>query len=553
MDSTVTYQVEILNEPFEFETRKCDKTVLIKILVQNQLISKKRFGLVAKELVYQQLKENQEINLSRCYVKDFSITEYKKSIGFETSKHIDLNYFKAENAFFDCDLRTDFSFISFNKGVNFENTIFSHGNVSFFQCYFKSGVTNFKDAHFGNGEISFQYADFGDENVLFNSAVFEGGVVSFVNANFHVGQVDFKSANFNNSKVKFHYAKFDKGDISFQKAKFGNQTFDCRRVEFGSGKVDFRRAVFGDGFITFDESEFIDGKINFRFVRFGNNDISFKKVDFGKGVVLFEDVNFGKGHVTFARSKSKYLSFKGSHLDVYLDLKVAECDTIDLSDTVLRDIIDLKPVTHPVKINTIYLNGMRNLGKIVINWNENRVEHLIKNQRKTNYQQKAEEFNILKESFRNNGQYECEDKAYIQFKRFEQKADMRRAIKKGGLSLIRLPYYVFRWLVFDKMGMYATNPLRVLFSMILIYIGFSFSFFFLHYLNLGDIINSVGAVDQLHYLQISFYHSAITFLTIGYGDYYPTGFSRTISIVEGWTGLFLMSYFTVAFVRKILR
>jgi hypothetical protein len=552
MNTTVTYQIEILDSPFEFESRKCDKTVLVKTLVQNQLISKKRFGFVAKETIYNDLKNGKEINLSRCYIKDFSIAEYKKSIDFEVSSHIDVSSFIAENAFFDCDLRTDFSFTNFNQGVNFENTTFSHGNVSFFQCEFNE-VVNFKNAHFGNGEISFQYVDFGNENVLFNSVVFAGGVVSFVNANFNNGQANFNSVNFNNSKVKFHYAKFNKGDISFQKAKFGNQTFDCRKVEFGSGKIDFRRAVFGDGFVTFDEAEVIDGKFNFRFVRFGNNDISFSQVDFGKGDVLFEDVNFGKGHVSFVQSKSKRLSFKGSRLDVYLDLKVAECDTLDLSDTVLRDIIDLKPVTQNVRINTIYLDGMRNLGKIVIDWKENNVEYLIRNQRKTSFRQKSEEFNILKEAFRINGQYEDEDRAYIQFKRFEQRADIKESLKKGGLSLLMLPYYIFRWLVFDKMGLYATNPLRVLFSMILIYIGFSLSFFMLHALKLGDIINSVGAVEALNYLEISFYHSAITFLTIGYGDFYPTAYSRGLSIVEGWTGLFLMSYFTVAFVRKILR
>ena len=80
----------------------------------------------------------------------------------------------------------------------------------------------------------------------------------------------------------------------------------------------------------------------------------------------------------------------------------------------------------------------------------------------------------------------------------------------------------------------------------------SFLYLLLPTLGVGNIINSVGATDGLSYLQTCFYHSTITFLTIGYGDYYPTGFSRGISIVEGWMGLFLMSYFTVAFVRKIV-
>ena len=86
-----------------------------------------------------------------------------------------------------------------------------------------------------------------------------------------------------------------------------------------------------------------------------------------------------------------------------------------------------------------------------------------------------------------------------------------------------------------------------------IYCLYSLTYTLLPLFNLGGIINSVGATDGLSYIQTCFYHSAITFLTIGYGDYYPTGISRGISIVEGWSGLFLMSYFTVAFVRKILR
>jgi uncharacterized protein YjbI with pentapeptide repeats len=553
MTEAVTYQLEILETPFVFEQRQCDKTVVIKTFNQNKLVSKKRYGYVTKEEVYEQLKNGNEINLTRCYIKDFSIAEYKRQIDFEELSYIEIRNFKAENTFFDCDLRTDFSYTNFLEGVNFNDAVFSHGNVSFFQCKFLEGNVDFKRTHFGNGEISFQYADFGNKDVTFSSAVFYGGVVSFVNAIFNDGQVNFKSVNFNNCKVKFHYAKFGIGDISFQKTKFGNQTFDCRRIEFGTGKIDFRRAVFGDGYITFDESEIISGKFNFRSARFGNNDMSFYMMNFGDGDVLFENVNFGTGHVTFAETISKHLSFKGSRLNIYLNLRVKESNSIDLSDTVLRDIIDLKPVNHAVNINILYLNGMRNLGRIIIDWNKNKVKQLIKNQTNTTLKQKAEQFNLLKEDFHLNGQYEDEDEAYIQFKRFEQRADVKGALEEGGLELIKLPYYIFRWLVFDKMGLYATNPLRVLFSMIVIYIGFSFTFFTLHFLHLGDIVNSVGAIDTLHYIQISFYHSAITFLTIGYGDYYPTAYSRGLSIIEGWTGLFLMSYFTVAFVRKILR
>jgi len=49
------------------------------------------------------------------------------------------------------------------------------------------------------------------------------------------------------------------------------------------------------------------------------------------------------------------------------------------------------------------------------------------------------------------------------------------------------------------------------------------------------------------------YYSAITFFTVGYGDYFALGWIKLFAVIEGFCGVFLMSYFTVAFVRKILR
>jgi len=554
MESRVaTYKVEVLDESFHFEKNDCKQTVIVKTFVENKLVSKTKYGLVLKEEIYEYLKNGQDIKLDRCYIKDFSISEYKKSIDFEDLTHITLNNFSAENAFFDCTLRTDFSYIIFTGIVKFNDSVFAHGNVSFYQCEFSDSDLEFKNVEFGVGEISFQYVNFGIGDVSFGFAKFYGGVVSFVNANFNDGDANFNNVDFYDSKVKFHYTKFGKGDVSFQKSKFGNQTLDFRRVEFGDGRVDFRRAVFADGYIVFDESEFNSGRVNFRSARFGNNDMSFKMVDFGEAEVLFENVIFGTGSLSFAQSTSKYLSFKGARLDVALDLCVKKADVIDLSETIVRDIIDLKTINHRVNIKTLYLNGMRNLGRIIIDWEDNNALQLITSQQKTTLRQKSEQFNILKEDFHLSGKYEDEDQAYIQFKRYELIADYKDAIKKGGKEFLKLPAYGFRWLIFDKMGKYATSPLRVLFSMLLIYVSFSLIYLVLPIIKFGSIVNSVGATDGMSYTQTCFYHSAITFLTIGYGDYYPTGFSRGISIIEGWMGLFLMSYFTVAFVRKILR
>lgn len=87
--------------------------------------------------------------------------------------------------------------------------------------------------------------------------------------------------------------------------------------------------------------------------------------------------------------------------------------------------------------------------------------------------------------------------------------------------------------------------------MVVSYLVFSVVYLFMMLFSRSDIIASVD--DKLHFVARAFYHSAITFLTIGYGDHYPYGSIRWMSGLEGFIGLFLMSYFTVDIVRKILR
>ena len=62
--------------------------------------------------------------------------------------------------------------------------------------------------------------------------------------------------------------------------------------------------------------------------------------------------------------------------------------------------------------------------------------------------------------------------------------------------------------------------------------------------------NGVEMIDKIFG---NLYFSAITFFTVGYGECSPLGLFKIIAPLEGGVGVFLMSYFTVAFVRKILR
>lgn len=550
-----SYNIEIKDRSFEADGRKYVKTAIVKTYVAFELVAIDEYGWVDKNDIYKQILEGQEVNYKHCYIEEFSIREYRKINNLCETYHVIINDFEFDQCFFNNELDIDFNHVIFESSFSLKSSIFSHGGVSFYSSVFRSykSAVDFRNVLFGKGLIDFQYVEFSENDTDFSGVRFCGGAVSFINTNFHDGHVKFKDVDFGDAKVSFQYAKFGKGGIDFQKAEFDNPSIDFRRVEFGKGRVNFRRTIFHDGDVLFDESEFVNGPVKFNSAQFGRGTVSFEMVDFGSAEVNFDNVDFGTGKLSFYKAKAQKISLKRARLDLFTNFCVQKVNVVDFSEVILRDIIDMKTDAKTVSIETMYIVGMRNLGKLICDWHQNDLKKLICSQKDTSKEEKAEQFTILKENFSTLGKYEQEDLAYIQFKRYEYRAEYQQIFKDKGVSYLKVPGMWFRWLVFDKMGLFATSPLRVFASMLFVYVLFSLSYFVLHQFDHGAIINSVGATDNLSDIKICFYHSAITFLTIGYGDYYPTELSRGLSISEGWVGLFLMSYFTVAFVRKILR
>lgn len=329
---------------------------------------------------------------------------------------------------------------------------------------------------------------------------------------------------------------------------------DFRTVDFGSGRVNFNRAVFGNGTVDFEGAASKAAKIHFKRAEMGSGPKNFNLMEMAGTDISFERTEFGDGDVSFYESEFRSLSLKSCHLDHYCDLRLAKAKLLDITDTIARDIIDIEPYDFPVDIKILDMSGMRLLGKLYIDWRQNKCEQAIINQEQTTLRQKAEQFRILKENFSSTGKYEDEDKAYIMFKRYEAKSWLTEQEERGGIvrTLSYIPH-AFQWLVFDKMGLYATSPGRVLFSVLVFWFFFGSAYFLIHLSGLGRTVSSVANPDHLSVLVQSFYHSAITFFTIGYGDVFPVGLSRIVSGFEGFMGVFMMSYFTVAFVRKVLR
>lgn len=537
------------------------------------------FGYLDSEDIYKLIGENKDICLDYCYIDKLSLSEYRTARTLDKKEYIKIKSFSAKKAFFNPKEIIDLSFAEIENGdVSFESSCFASGDLSFnssifpdgsvsfahalLNCdlidfansSFKSGEVTFKNAIFTKGTKDFQYTDFGESNVIFINTEFNNGDVSFINAMFGDGELSFKVAHFGNGKKDFHYAKFGTGDIDFERTEFGDGRVDFRKVEFNHCRVNFNRAVFGNGGLTFEGCELKNGKFNFKKVLMGDGGLDFSVVEFENVEAYFNGSEFGKGSINFYGSKFKKLSVKSCHLDHYVDLRLAKAEYLDLSDTIIRDILDLKPYDFPVDIITVNFDGMRLVGHLYLGWNENNVKNLIENQEDTSERSKGEQFRTLKQNFNLTGRYQDEDKAYVLFKRYEAKAELYEAIKEKSISAIwKYPAYAFKWLVFDKIGLYATAPGRVLLSVFFIWFTFGVIYYVIQLFGLGKTMSAVGNPDNITVLSQSFYHSAITFFTIGYGDVYPQGLSRLFSSFEGFMGVFMMSYFTVAFVRKVLR
>ena len=388
----------------------------------------------------------------------------------------------------------------------------------------------------------------------FANTEFNSGEILFINSSFGGGLFSFKIARIVGGRVDFHYAKFGDGDVVFERTEFGDSRVDFRAVDFGPGRVNFNRSVFGNMELLFEGASFSGSKFFFKKVIIGGGLKDFSLMEMHDAELSFERTDFGSGDLSFFKSRCNTLNIKSCHLDHYVDMRVASAGTLDMSDSIVRDIVDLEPYDDEMSnVEILDISGMRLVGKLYMDWKRNRCMDVIMKQGHTTVRQKAEQFRVLKENFAVTGKYDDEDQAYIMFKRLESISDLKdeKKVKKGIKVLPAYLSYGFRWLVFDAAGQYATNPIRVLFSMVVSYTAFSLFYVFAILFFNGDIIASVN--EHLTIVGRAFYHSAVTFLTIGYGDHYPYGVVRWLSGLEGFVGLFLMSYFTVAFVRKILR
>lgn len=527
----MNYKVEIKDKKF---IRKSDKkefsqTAIITFVDKDGKETEKpeEYGLIDRSEIYNEIENNKEINISNCFVKNFSLSEYRKLRKLDKKNLIKFKNFYANETFFENG--ADFSYSNFIGITLFSGAKFYNGFVTFIYSKFENSVTMFSTTCFGDEDVwfigsefikglEFSGAKFGKGNIVFEDVKFKDNI-DFTGTNFGYGNITFTNSSFNDAEVYFNSCIFNTGLKGF-----------CELI-INNGLLDFTGAVFYHGELSFENIQSSNCRI----------DLSYSKF---KDVIIY-----------FFNSRISKLSLKECNINNYINLQLKKCDYLDLSNSIFRDIINIKAgYKENVNIKKLNIIGMQNLGRINIDWKANNVKKLIKNQEnETTHREKSEQFRTLKENFHKIGQYDDEDKAYVEFRKHEMRAELEdNKVNIGFKKFWNKIIINFKIFVMEKIGLYGTSPMKVMKSMVWTLLFFSI-FYLLPFFKFNQIkVFSNNTI--LNKVLTSVYHSIVTFLTIGYGDINPANFLTVIfSGIEGFIGLFLMAYFTVAFVRKVLR
>lgn len=476
--------------------------------------------------------------------------------------------------------------------LDFSGMIVRSGDFHFFRVRVQEGSLNFSAAHFSDGFKDFRKIQVHRGNLIFRNAFFNDGDTDFIETTLDTGRIDFRMARFGSGELNFGGSRlgdgekdfsgviFPRGMVSFTGSHFGKGSIHIIDAVFRKGNIHFNGCVFesedihitgtdfGDGYLDFSDSDFHCIVFNIVSCRFGRGDIEFNRCNLSRTEVSIYGTEFSQGKLNFFDAKAGSVTFHECTFDNHVYLNYERCEHLNLLNCIVEKTVDLRNRYAHLGQNILVLNlsGTKNLGHIYLDWHQNQVKSLIYSQGKsTDIMDKACQFRLLKENFRDIGQYDDEDLAYVEFKRCQREGryQQRLAVLNGpdvpGITRAIGHFYAWlletlNWLVFDNIGRYGTSPRSVFAAMVQTIILFSL-IYLSPSIKLASTTMFAGSEDHFtNKMMQGIYQSIQTFLTIGYGQVNPGNFTAVlVSGLEGFIGVFLMAYFTVSVVRKLLR
>lgn len=391
-----------------------------------------------------------------------------------------------------------------------------------------------------------------DETVFLDSCDLSGeyqGYTSFERASFFGDTADFQEACFDGANFRGIHAKGCY--FNFQETRIVNNDFLFSDCIIENGDVDFAGTVF-------DHVELI----------------SFLGTE-SNSLIRFNRVSFRCNELRWFRANINKLVFMACDFECTKAEFEMECDTLIMHDGTNLRILDFRKLSD---LSALSLCGLANTGIILIDYGPRELIKMIdvdkptvwvrrNDWRKPNHKDKADQYFLLKQTFNKSGMFDYEDEMYCAYRREMRKhqldeARVRIRDRENGMldrikSVTYLPkHFFFDFFLCDLIGCYSTSPKRVFISCLVTILAFALLFIpFTAPLPPLDLVHDFGgsSLAVANSLSRCLYGSAQAFLTVGFLGSSASGIPQALCALEGFIGVFLITYFTASFAHRVLR
>ena len=348
--------------------------------------------------------------------------------------------------------------------------------------------------------------------------------------------------------------KIQSEDLDFSYAGFYNLNLDICDITLVNGNVEF-----SDAHII--ETEILLGGIECSGSRYFTPEVSFRYIKAHKSKILtmlmtqslsldflcakteetevcldplpktFENLCFVKSNISqvkLSNASIKELDIGEARFDC---LELRRCEILgksNLSGSIKRFLFNDCINTNILRIaledtEEVSFEDAINSGRIYFKDFPKLVEKIT--------EKKNEQLLMLKENFRQLGEYDNEDICHLHYQKAKTKEEKRYYIR----GLRRL---------LDWISGYGTKPCRTFLTIILLILIFGTAYYIIPCLQYQGVSGWLECI----------YASAITFFAVGYGDLFPaTLATKMVSLVEAFSGVTMTSYFLVLLSRKVIR
>lgn len=379
------------------------------------------------------------------------------------------------------------------------------------------------------------------KSIVFTNCFFDGNIR--INNQLKRTRISFNNVIFNND-ISIEQANLQYCNIDFQRSLFYKsnlRVLGCY-LEYSSIKTIF--CTFYRG-------------VSLENITANHSDIDMSYIQMRESSISISNLNLIKGKISFANASIKSIMIFESKLYDNVELRCKfNPELFILSSRIRGDIFCAR------NYGSLSFYKTTNEGRIYIGKEEANLKaisssfkqsyeitqkwfkiHKREKHEDFSYDDLASQYFLLKENYHNQRLFDSEDLAFIYYMRSKQKS-YKWSFRNFGRK--------FLYGTFNLVGCYGTNISSIFITILILWIVFGAVFFLLPSGQFNPALDSDPILKVIN----SLYYSGITFLTIGYGDIAPAQAGvalKFLSIGEGFLGLFLMSYLTVAVVRKLIR